>query len=77
MRGRSSEVGLIADAVQVFKEALVQKRRLDEGVAEEGEAKARRARRLEEITQLEKSRLKIMDLHDIEAESDRWLERIR
>jgi hypothetical protein len=32
---------------------------------------------LEEITQLEKSRLKIMDLHDIEAESDRWLERIR
>ena len=27
------------------------KRRLDEGVAEEGEAKARRARRLEEITQ--------------------------
>ncbi len=50
-RGRSSEVGLIADAVQVFKEALAQKRRLDEGVAEEGEAKARRARRLEEITQ--------------------------
>ncbi|HZE95777.1 MAG TPA: secretin N-terminal domain-containing protein [Planctomycetota bacterium] len=32
---------------------------------------------LEEITQLEKSRLKIMDLRDIEAESDRWLERIR
>ncbi|MFL5197218.1 MAG: methyl-accepting chemotaxis protein [Microvirga sp.] len=50
-RGRSSEVGLIADAVQVFKEALAQKRRLDEGVAEEGEAKARRARRLEEVTQ--------------------------
>jgi len=35
------------------------------------------AMELEEITQLEKSRLKIMDLHDIEAESDRWLERIR
>jgi len=32
---------------------------------------------LEEITQLEKSRLKIMDPRDIEAESDRWLERIR
>jgi general secretion pathway protein D len=32
---------------------------------------------LEEITQLEKSRLKIMDLRDIESESDRWLERIR
>jgi len=35
------------------------------------------AMELEEITQLEKSRLKIMDLRDIEAESDRWLERIR
>jgi general secretion pathway protein D len=35
------------------------------------------AMELEEITQLEKSRLKIMDLHDIEAESDRWLERVR
>jgi general secretion pathway protein D len=32
---------------------------------------------LEEITQLEKSRLKIMDPRDIEAESDRWLERAR
>jgi type II secretory pathway component GspD/PulD (secretin) len=35
------------------------------------------AMELEEITQLEKSRLKIMELRDIEAESDRWLERIR
>jgi len=35
------------------------------------------AMELEEITQLEKSRLKIMDLRDIEAESDRWLERLR
>jgi general secretion pathway protein D len=35
------------------------------------------AMELEEITQLEKSRLKVMDLRDIEAESDRWLERIR
>jgi general secretion pathway protein D len=32
---------------------------------------------LEEITQLEKSRLKIMEPADIDAESDRWLERIR
>lgn len=32
---------------------------------------------LEEITQLEKSRLKIMDPRDIEDESDRWLERVR
>ncbi len=35
------------------------------------------ASQLEEITELEKSRLKIMDLRDIEAESDRWLERVR
>lgn len=35
------------------------------------------AMELEEITQLEKSRLKVIDLHDIEAESDRWLERVR
>jgi general secretion pathway protein D len=35
------------------------------------------AMELEEITQLEKSRLKIMDPRDIEAESDRWLERLR
>jgi general secretion pathway protein D len=32
---------------------------------------------LEEITQLEKSRLKVMDLRDIDSESDRWLERVR
>ncbi|MBI3856729.1 MAG: type II secretion system protein GspD, partial [Planctomycetes bacterium] len=35
------------------------------------------AMELEEITQLEKSRLKLMDPRDIEAESDRWLERVR
>jgi general secretion pathway protein D len=35
------------------------------------------ASQLEEITQLEKARLKIMDLRDIESESDRWLERVR
>ncbi len=35
------------------------------------------AMELEEITQLEKSRLKIMDPRDIESESDRWLERVR
>jgi general secretion pathway protein D len=32
---------------------------------------------LEEITQLEKARLKVMDLRDIDSESDRWLERVR
>jgi general secretion pathway protein D len=32
---------------------------------------------LEEITELEKSRLKVIDARDIEAESDQWLRRIR
>jgi general secretion pathway protein D len=32
---------------------------------------------LEEITELEKSRLKVLDPRDIDAESDRWLERVR
>ena len=32
---------------------------------------------LEEITELEKSRLKLIDPREIESESDRWLERIR
>ncbi|HEX8168080.1 MAG TPA: methyl-accepting chemotaxis protein [Beijerinckiaceae bacterium] len=49
-RGEDTEVGVIAGAVQVFKDALRQKRRLDEAAAEEGEAKARRAQRLEAIT---------------------------
>ncbi|HYE99363.1 MAG TPA: secretin N-terminal domain-containing protein [Planctomycetota bacterium] len=35
------------------------------------------AAELEEITQVEKSRLKVMDVRDIESESDRWLERVR
>jgi methyl-accepting chemotaxis protein len=49
-RGEASEVGAIADAVEVFKEALLEKRRLDESATEEGRSKARRAQRLEEIT---------------------------
>ncbi len=35
------------------------------------------ARELEEITQLEKSKLKLMDPRDIQAESDTWLDRMR
>jgi general secretion pathway protein D len=35
------------------------------------------AAEIEEITELEKSRLKILDLRDIDSESDRWLERLR
>jgi general secretion pathway protein D len=32
---------------------------------------------LEEITQLEKAKLKLTELRDIDSESDRWLERVR
>jgi methyl-accepting chemotaxis protein len=49
-RGEASEIGAIADAVQVFKEALLEKKRLDEASADEGQAKVRRAQRLDEIT---------------------------
>jgi general secretion pathway protein D len=32
---------------------------------------------LEEITQLEKAKLKLTDVRDLDSESDRWLERVR
>jgi general secretion pathway protein D len=32
---------------------------------------------LEEITELEKARLSVIDPRDIDAESDRWLEQVR
>jgi hypothetical protein len=32
---------------------------------------------LEEITELEKSRLKVIEMTDIDSESDQWLKRIR
>jgi general secretion pathway protein D len=35
------------------------------------------AAELEELTELEKSRLRLIDPRDVEAESDRWLERVR
>jgi general secretion pathway protein D len=35
------------------------------------------AAEIEEITQLEKSKLKLLDLRDLDAESDRWLQRVR
>lgn len=35
------------------------------------------ASQLEELTQIEKAKLKLLDPRDLEAESDRWLERVR
>ncbi|GGE54477.1 methyl-accepting chemotaxis protein [Agaricicola taiwanensis] len=49
-RGEKTEIGTIADAVQVFKEALIAKRQADEEAARDTEAKARRAQRLDELT---------------------------
>ena len=41
---------MIADAVQVFKNALSEKKLLDEAAAREGHAKIERARKLDAIT---------------------------
>ncbi len=49
-RGDRTEIGLIAEAVQVFKEALVEKQRADEAAAAENERKIHRGRKLEELT---------------------------
>ncbi len=50
-RGTGTEIGRIADAVQVFKEALIAKARSDEAAAVENEAKMRRAQALDGLTQ--------------------------
>jgi methyl-accepting chemotaxis protein len=49
-RGERTEIGTIADAVQVFKDALVAKKAADEAMAVENEAKMRRAQMLDQIT---------------------------
>jgi len=49
-RGEQTEIGTIADAVQVFKEALIEKKRLDEAAALDNEAKIKRAQKLDDLT---------------------------
>ncbi len=49
-RGHRTELGAIADAVQVFKEALIAKKQADEAAALEADAKMRRAQKLDELT---------------------------
>ena len=49
-RGEKTELGTIADAVQVFKDALIAKKKADEEAALEADAKMRRAQRLDELT---------------------------
>ena len=49
-RGEKTELGSIADAVQVFKDALIAKKQADEAVALEADAKMRRAQVLDDLT---------------------------
>jgi methyl-accepting chemotaxis protein len=49
-RGEKTEIGLMADALQVFKEALIAKKAADEGAAKDAEAKIERGRRVDNIT---------------------------
>ena len=49
-RERSDEVGAMAKAVELFKEALIAKKQADEAAALEVAAKTRRAQRVDELT---------------------------
>ncbi|MGY8681333.1 methyl-accepting chemotaxis protein [Bradyrhizobium sp. UFLA05-153] len=49
-RGEKTEIGAMADALQVFKEALVAKKAADEAAARDAEVKIERGRRVDNIT---------------------------
>jgi len=49
-RGEKTEIGAMADALQVFKDALIAKRAADEAGARDAEAKIERGRRVDRIT---------------------------
>ncbi len=49
-RGEKTEIGLMADALQVFKEALIAKKAADEAAAKDAEAKIERGHRVDNIT---------------------------
>jgi methyl-accepting chemotaxis protein len=49
-RGENTEIGVMADALQVFKQALIAKKAADEAAARDAEAKIERARRVDGIT---------------------------
>ena len=49
-RGEKTEMGAMADALQIFKEALIAKRAADEAAARDAEAKIERGRRVDAIT---------------------------
>jgi len=49
-RGEKTEIGAMADVLQVFKEALIAKKAADEAAAADAEAKMERGRRVDNVT---------------------------
>ena len=49
-QGEKTEIGAMADALQVFKEALIAKKAADEAAAADAEAKIQRGHRVDQIT---------------------------
>jgi methyl-accepting chemotaxis protein len=49
-RGDKTEIGAMADVLQIFKEALIAKKAADEAAARDAEAKIERGRRVDSIT---------------------------
>ena len=49
-RGENTEIGQMADALQIFKEALIAKRAADQAAAKDAEDKIERGRRVDSIT---------------------------
>ena len=49
-RGEQTEIGAMADTLQVFKEALIAKKAADEAAARDAEAKIERGRRVDRVT---------------------------
>ncbi|WP_315764829.1 methyl-accepting chemotaxis protein [Bradyrhizobium sp. SZCCHNR2009] len=49
-RGQKTEMGAMADALQIFKEALIAKKAADEAAARDAETKIERGRRVDSIT---------------------------
>jgi methyl-accepting chemotaxis protein len=49
-RGETTEIGAMADTLQIFKEALIAKKAADEAAAADAEAKIERGRRVDGIT---------------------------
>jgi methyl-accepting chemotaxis protein len=49
-RGEKTEIGAMADVLQIFKEALIAKKAADEAAASDAEAKIERGRRVDNVT---------------------------